>query len=122
VQPLSNGQLLEYVVEHPDMKRPVDFDGHLFRGDPPVEVFQEIKGDYSFFIEKLKKPELLLSQIQKWVENQAARQLNALADLAPGAKLEWVFTRNEDIAELFRDAVEDQGLPIDVRFVPINGE
>lgn len=122
VQPLSNGNLLEYVVEHPDMKRPVDFDGHLFRGDPPVEVFQEIKGDYSFFIEKLKKPELLMSQIQKWVENQATRQLNALADLAPGAKLEWVFTRNEDIAELFRDAVEDQGLPIDVRLVPINGE
>ena len=122
VQPLSNGHLLEYVVEHPDLKRPVDFDGHLFRGDPPVEVFQEIKGDYSFFVEKLKKPELLLSQIQKWVENQAARQLNALADLAPDAKLEWVFTRNEDIAELFRDAVEDQGLPIDVRFVPINRE
>ena len=93
---------------------PVDFDGFLRRGDPPVEVYQEVKGDYSF-IDKFKNPEPMWSkQLQKFVD-QAERQRTAIG---PDAELEWIFTRNPELVELVEDLFADQGIDVTVRYVP----
>ena len=109
------GNPLEYFVVHHDVI--VEFDGHLWRGRPPVEVFQEIKGNYSFltkpFFQKIGATEKMIG---KWIDNQLSKQVAALPS---GARLEWIFTANEELAMQFRRAVRRFGYPVDVKFIPL---
>lgn len=115
VDRLPNGHPVEYVVPRGPGLQPVDFDGFLRRGDPPVEVYQEVKGDYSF-IDKFKNPESMWSkQLQKFVD-QAERQRTAIGS---GPELEWIFTRNPELVELVQDLFADQGIDVTVRYVPL---
>lgn len=109
------GKLVEYVVIQDNIT--VEFDGHLWRGHPPVEVFQEVKGNYSY----LEKPFFrgigaTDAAIAKWVRGQMKSQLEALP---VGARLEWIFTTNEELAQLVRTAVRRARFPIDVKFNPL---
>ncbi|MFF2317387.1 hypothetical protein ACFVTE_14065 [Arthrobacter sp. NPDC058097] len=110
-----NGKLLEYVVVHDGMK--VDYDGHFWRGHPPIEIYQEIKGNYSYldkpFFQRIRATDRTLG---KWIDGQLDRQLEALP---PGARLEWIFTRNEDLARRFQQIVREEELPVDVKYIPL---
>ncbi|VXC14464.1 hypothetical protein ARTHRO9V_210172 [Arthrobacter sp. 9V] len=95
----------------------VEFDGHLWRGHPPVEVFQEIKGNYSH----LEKPFFrgigaTDAAIAKWTRGQMTSQLEALP---AGARLEWIFTTFEELAQIVRTAVRRARFPIDMKFIPL---
>lgn len=51
----------------------VAFDGHTWRGDPPLEHFTEVKGNYEWM-----KPEWLEREFNSWIEGEFARQARAL--------------------------------------------
>jgi hypothetical protein len=110
------GKLLEYPVVQDGIK--VEYDGHLWRGHPPVEIFQEVKGNYSYlekpFFEKIGATDKMIEQ---WIEKQLERQFEALP---PDARLEWIFTTNEDLAIRFQSAVRLADYPVDVKYVPFN--
>ncbi|MFJ4168049.1 hypothetical protein ACIPY3_00920 [Paenarthrobacter sp. NPDC089714] len=57
----------------------VEYDGHLWRGRPPQEIFQEIKGNYGFlmkpFFQRIGATDKM---IEKWIDNQLSRQFDAL--------------------------------------------
>jgi|GEM_PF-4479766 len=109
------GKLLEYVVTEDNIR--VEFDGHLWRGHPPVEVFQEVKGNYSYLEKRFfKKIGATDAAIAKWTRGQMTRQLEALP---AGARLEWIFTTNEELAQRVRTAVRRARFPIDVKFIPL---
>lgn len=117
VDRLPNGQAIEYVV--PYGKYPVEFDGHLFRGDPPVEVFQEVKGNYDFtykpFPPGMSIENKMKDLIKKWVE-QAQRQADVIDPT--GADHEWILTQNPELVEPLQDALNDRRISVDVRYVP----
>lgn len=79
-----NGRNPEYVAVNPETGRPVRYDGHTLRGDPPVEVFLEAKKGY----EGLHwNPDSTRSQgMRESIVAQIERQRAALPD---GAQLEW---------------------------------
>ncbi|MDO6146377.1 hypothetical protein, partial [Paenarthrobacter aurescens] len=110
------GKLVEYVVIQDNIK--VEFDGHLWRGHPPVEVFQEVKGNYTYlekrFFQKIGATDKTIS---KWVDNQLKRQFEALPS---DARLEWIFTRNEDLAIRFQRAARELDYPVEVKYLPRN--
>jgi len=107
---------LEYVVESVDAGT-VDFDGHLHRGDPPVEVFQEVKGNYDFLHLGFRPPEV---EFEKWL-TQLERQYDAIA--STGGRLEWILTQNPELVGPFRDVLREAGIDdVDVLYVPIEHE
>jgi hypothetical protein len=110
------GKLVEYVVIQDNIK--VEFDGHLWRGHPPVEVFQEVKGNYSYlekrFFQKIGATDKTIS---KWIDNQLKKQFEAIP---PDARLEWIFTRNEDLALRFQRAARELDYPVEVKYLPRN--
>lgn len=105
----------------------VIFDGHLWRGHPPIEVFQEVKGNHDFLYKGFLGDDAPERQIQSWIGNQFRRQIQALEARASGAQLEWVFTKNDELAEMLLEAVEDfladrgSSISVDVKFVPMKG-
>ncbi|HZA03282.1 MAG TPA: hypothetical protein VE617_01860 [Propionibacteriaceae bacterium] len=109
---LPNGHPVEYIVPRPGATA-VEFDGYYRHGHPPVEVYQEVKGDYSV-IERFQGEQGVQRQLDKWVRD-AARQRTAIDD---GATLEWIFTRNEDLAIRLQDLLDDAGIDVNVRYVP----
>jgi hypothetical protein len=129
------GLLLEYFVDFikaDGSVGKVEFDGHLWRGHPPTEVYQEIKGNYDLVLRGVfdnhyyrdKAPAMA---IQKWVDETIRRQVQALEANAPGSRLEWTFTHNPELAEMMEDAVDmflrrNMGTTIEivVKYVPMN--
>ncbi len=113
-----NGHPLEYVVTTSGGKQ-VDFDGHLYRGDPPAEVFQEVKGNYDY----LYKPfppgkttaEKITNELNHWVD-QAARQQDALK--GSGATREWVLTRNPELVPRLEEMFLERGIDANVVYLP----
>ncbi|MFE4194699.1 hypothetical protein ACFRJ9_02445 [Paenarthrobacter sp. NPDC056912] len=129
------GYLLEYIVDYVQpggMHTTVDFDGHLWRGHPPTEVFQEVKGNYDLLFRGVYDGRYLRNQavptaINDWVQDSVRRQIQALEARAPGAHLEWLFTHNEELAMLMEKAVTRYlernrvSVTVDVRFAPREG-
>ncbi|RUR01593.1 toxin glutamine deamidase domain-containing protein [Labedella endophytica] len=117
VDRLPNGHPVEYVVSSDSGV--IEFDGHQFRGDPPAEVFQEVKGNYDHIYKPFPPGSTVSDKtrtlIEKWVR-QAARQ-NTAVDSA-GGQLEWILTRNPELVSQLEDAFIEAGLDIDVRYVP----
>jgi hypothetical protein len=106
----GSGRVPEYFV---DLKgKDVEFDGFQKRGDPPVEVYQEVKGDYDFAHSKFTS---VKAQINSWVA-QATRQAEAIH--GRGAEHQWIFTRNPELAQQVAQRFEDAGLDVDVLYVP----
>lgn len=87
----DDGRWLEYSVPTESPSSPsgrVKFDGHYWdKGPPPVEVFQEAKGEYAFF----DKWGALDDTLDTMVGDQLTRQVDALEAAAPEARLEWNF-------------------------------
>jgi hypothetical protein len=106
----GTGHIPEYVVPHKG--HDVEFDSFRKAGDPPVEVFQEVKGDYDILHSTFKNVNV---QIDKWVE-QATRQAEAIR--GRGAEHQWIFTRNPELAQQVAQRFEDAGLDVDVLYVP----
>ncbi|PRB36058.1 hypothetical protein, partial [Arthrobacter sp. MYb51] len=129
------GYLLEYMVDHvkaDGSMGKVEFDGHLWRGHPPIEVFQEVKGNYDLLFRGVYDGRYLRDQavpiaIDDWVQSTARRQIQALESKAPGAHLEWIFTHNEELAKLMDKAVtrylerNPGSVTVDVKFAPKEG-
>lgn len=104
VLPSENGRVMEYQVDRPGGGT-VDFDNFTHRGHPPVEVFQEFKGDYSFALQPWMPANRPLEIVEGMV-SQASRQADALP---PGAVLEWFF-ETPQMADLAREAFLAAGL------------
>lgn len=101
VLPSDNGKVMEYRVDSP-AGNPVDFDNFTHRGHPPVEVYQEFKGDYSF----MDKPWIADSrraEIFDGMVKQAERQARAVPD---GTLLEWYFL-DPDLASRVLDLFDE---------------
>jgi hypothetical protein len=117
VDRLPNGHPVEYIV--PSDGGNVQFDGHQFRGDPPAEVFQEVKGNYDHIYKSfppgVSVADKTTALIDKWVA-QATRQDSAIQ--GTGGRLEWILTRNPELVSTLEDALIDAGLDVDVRYVP----
>jgi hypothetical protein len=107
VQPTADGYVVEYKVQGPD--REVEFDNFTHRGDPPVEVYQEYKGDYGFvFKGTFKSPE---AQALDWVD-QALAQKKAIESVAgPDAILE-TFISTPDMLPYFEEALKEARLTV----------
>ncbi|MFC8038889.1 hypothetical protein ACFUOZ_06000 [Paenarthrobacter sp. NPDC057355] len=129
------GYLLEYVVDYiksDGSVGKVEFDGHLWRGHPPVEVFQEVKGNYDLLFKGVYdglylRDQAVTTAINDWVQNTARRQIQVLEAKAPGAHLEWLFTQNKELALMMEKAVTRYlernrvSVTVDVTFAPREG-
>lgn len=111
VLPSDSGKVIEYRVTSLATGKPVDFDNFIHRGNPPVDIYQEYKGNYSWLQEWVKKSRV--EEIIAGMVQQATRQRAALGD---SEVLEWFF-KDEYAADLARDAFDDAGLDIDVYVV-----
>ena len=107
------GRMPEYFTPRPE-GRPVEFDGHLWRGQPPHEVFLEAKGGYEKIMFEPWYKGGLKGQMRDWLA-AAQRQREAMP---PGASLEWHFAEQR-VADLMRDAVAGAKLNVDVFFTPL---
>lgn len=112
----SNGHILELLVPRAGTK-PIEFDGHVFRGSPPAEVFLEAKDGYSFIADGTLPDFISEDQIERFVK-QARAQAAAVADLGEGRRLiEWHFS-NRDVAEVVRRAFRRAGIRVSVYHTP----
>lgn len=115
VLPTPDGKIVEYYVDRPGGGRPVEFDNFTHRGQPPVEIFQEFKGDYSFalkpYISEARRTEIIDGMV-----TQARGQLDAIPS---GARLEWYF-ETPGVADLARAAFARADLAdlVDIYVVP----
>ncbi|MFJ4169713.1 hypothetical protein ACIPY3_09395 [Paenarthrobacter sp. NPDC089714] len=126
------GNLLEYVMNSISArgdKKSIAFDGHLWRGRPPLEIFQEIKGNYDLIHKGIFNGQYLRNlapqaALKYWVET-ARKQLAMLEAKAPGSQLEWVFTHNPEFAEMLDKALrksmakEKSTVSFVVKYVPL---
>lgn len=88
VLPTETGQVVEYMVERPGgIGQPVEFDNFTWRGEPPVPVFQEFKGNYSIFFSDWMPPTRLSEVVDKMVEQARLQQ----SVLPANALHEWYF-------------------------------
>ncbi len=103
---------VHYTPSNPNGQQWVDFDGHVWRGQPPQEYFLDAKDDYSHFLanpqwEGARQEQLIA------LEAQALRQIAARNQTSPDAKIEWHFSGEGD-AMLVREYFADRGIGIDV--------
>ncbi|PFG21003.1 Tox-REase-5 domain-containing protein [Serinibacter salmoneus] len=105
-----DGALPEYrVVGH---RGAVNFDGHVWRGHPPVEVFMDAKRNHADLV---SPHSTWASTRRKELVDEAWRQLAALP---PGARLEW-HVSTPGGAQAIRALLEDRDVPgIDVIWTP----
>ncbi|MFK0009786.1 hypothetical protein ACIQTZ_22315, partial [Paenarthrobacter sp. NPDC090520] len=127
------GNALEYVTDYitaAGEKKSIAFDGHLWRGRPPIQIFQEIKGNYDLvyrgLFEGFHGKAAIQKAINKWADQTLIKQIEALEGRAPGSRLEWIFTHNRELSEMMEDAVDayleshpDCTVSIDVKFIPL---
>lgn len=105
VLPSDTGQIVEYMVERPGgVGAPVEFDNFTWRGEPPVPVFQEFKGNYSIFFSDWMPPTRLTEVVDKMVD-QALLQRSVLPT---NAIHEWYFDTPQ-MAEAARIAFDRAG-------------
>ncbi|MFK0005167.1 hypothetical protein [Paenarthrobacter sp. NPDC090522] len=123
---------MEYVTDYitaAGEKKSIAFDGHLWRGRPPIQIFQEIKGNYDLIHKGIFNGQYLRNlapqaALKYWVET-ARKQLAMLEAKAPGSQLEWVFTHNPEFAEMLDKALrksmakEKSTVSIVVKYVPL---
>lgn len=88
--------------------KPVDFDSFV------DGKLIESKGHYDQFFEASGEPKFWFDPDQEFME-QARRQVQA----AQGQPIEWRFAENGPAYEWFREQVALEGLPINVRHVPM---
>ena len=121
VLPTADGKVMEYGVESPTLGRKVQFDNFGIRGDPPVQVYQEYKGDYSWMTKPYMPGDTVEKTMAGWAK-EAQGQVAAVKDAgAPGAKLEW-FLSTPDLEGEFVTALQDAGVSledIDIYTVPL---
>ncbi|TQM65976.1 hypothetical protein [Klugiella xanthotipulae] len=107
IAPSDNAKVIEYFVESPETGKPVAFDNFTHRGDPPpVEVYQEFKGNYSFITEPWF-PDTRRTAILKEMAVQAKRQWDTMK--GTGGLLEWYF-KDPEVAELAQIAFDKAGI------------
>jgi hypothetical protein len=120
----ANGRILEYRLdytpENPNGLKYVLFDGHTWRGQPPVEIYLEAKDGYGWAI--LDGSQTLRDEFLARFIAQAARQLRAMEDNGVSdARLEWHFS-DPEVADIVRRAFaaadELDGANIDVFYTP----
>lgn len=113
VESLPNGTRPEYTALD-STGDAVDFDGHVYRGEPPQEVFLEAKLGYQDLVNDPGGS--WASRVRAKLLKQALRQRDALP---PGAVLEWHVSDARSasaIAKLFEEA----NVPnVDVVYTPV---
>jgi hypothetical protein len=83
----------------------VNFDGHTWRGQPPVEVYLEAKDGYQWILPPGSSK--ISDSIFGRFTDQALRQWEAMKQNgAVDARLEWHFS-DPDVAQAVRDAFSD---------------
>lgn len=113
IERAPDGHIPEYMQVNPDTSKPVAFDGHTFRGDPPQEVFLDSKRGYQVLA--FAPGSRISEKIGLALADEAQRQLDALPD---GARLEWhVSDPNAAVAVRHRLAQEDI-YEVDVIYTP----
>ena len=79
----NDGKIPEYVVPMPG-KKPVEFDGHTVRGEPPVEIFLEAKHRHQPLLYYAEYMNSQKTQVR--ILKQVRRQMSVLPE---NAQLEW---------------------------------
>ncbi|GAA4669440.1 WXG100-like domain-containing protein [Frondihabitans cladoniiphilus] len=116
VELTPDGETMEYVISGGPGRRDVEIDGFHWRGDPPLSVYQEVKGNYDILYMPFKPADAVELEIGQWVE-QAQRQARVIPE---GSIKEWILTRNPELIEPLQDAFEEAGLgDIRVLYVPL---
>jgi hypothetical protein len=113
-----DGSTTEYRVPYknpnPRGRNYVDFDGHVWRGQPPQQFLQDAKKGYKYITYpnsyKGKKA------LQKLVA-QANKQLAAIHQSGSDAQLEWAFS-DKDAADFMQAYFDRNKIPINVCYVP----
>ncbi|WP_422936502.1 Tox-REase-5 domain-containing protein [Sinomonas sp. P47F7] len=111
----AQGDLPEYLVPK-GSGRPVQFDGHVWRGRPPAEIFLEAKDGYGIMVDPVKPKFFFTNHVREFIE-QAQGQVNAVQRLRPDARIEWHFS-NREVADAVREAFFEADISIDVYFTP----
>ncbi|MFJ4026600.1 MULTISPECIES: hypothetical protein [unclassified Paenarthrobacter] len=79
------GNASEYVTDYitaTGEKKSIAFDGHLWRGRPPIQIFQEIKGNYDLvyrgLFEGFHGKAAVQRAIVKWAEETLIKTINPM--------------------------------------------
>lgn len=115
----EDGSTMVYVVPRPH-KSGVSFPGHLYRGDPPREVFQEVRGnhDWLYYARPAQHLEVETDNLlNQWVD-QAGRQREAIE--STGARHEWIVTHNPELIPELKKRFARARFPIEVLYVPMD--
>ena len=114
-----DGSTMEYNVAYtkPDGKAAtVDFDGHVWRGKPPQEVYIDAKDGYNFPIVNRPWEQAADIQLRKWKE-EATRQLDVLDQTGVNARVEWHFS-DKAVAEVVEEYFKENHVNIIVIYTP----
>jgi hypothetical protein len=86
----------------------VDFDGHVWRGQPPQEVFLEAKDGYGYVADSKSFPG---ARALEDFDDEASRQLDAIQQSSPNAKLEWHYS-SQEAADFMNEHFESVGIDV----------
>ncbi|WP_136611572.1 Tox-REase-5 domain-containing protein [Sinomonas albida] len=111
----AQGYVPEYLVPR-EFGKPVQFDGHVWRGRPPREIFLEAKDGYGIMVDPAKPRFFFTKHGQEFIE-QARSQAEAVRRLCPEARIEWHFS-NRDVADAVRDVFLDSDISVEVYYTP----
>ncbi len=115
-----DGSTTEYRLAYSparDTQQPyVDFDGHVWRGDPPTEFLLDAKDGYSTPLIDRPWPEAQEGQLERF-SMEAIRQLDAVEQSGSTARIEWHFS-NEECATIVREYFDNEDIEISVIYTP----
>ena len=117
----DDGSIMEYYLpwtKSDGELSQLSFDGHVWRGQPPEEIYLEAKDGYNFPIVNRPWPDAATRQLVEW-EDEAKRQLEAMeqAGVVNEARLEWHFS-DEKVADFMRRHFKENGYNITVIYTP----
>lgn len=112
----AEGNILEYLVPRA-VGKPVEFDGHVYRGHPPLEVFLEAKDGYGY-LANAKIPDVAKGDQIRHFLDQARNQTAVLREHGISATVEWHFSDFE-AAEFTRQLFAENRIAIKVYHTPM---
>ena len=115
-----DGSMMEYYLP---LKKPgdewseVSFDGHVWRGQPPEEVYLDAKDGYYWPIIDNQIEPAFNNQLKNFTD-EAKRQLDAMKQAkVVDARLEWHFS-DEEVANFMREYFDKNEYDITVVYTP----
>ena len=112
-----DGTTTEYRLAYDqNAKGYVDFDGHVWRGQPPEEVFLDAKDGYTKLLIDQPWAEARSSQLDKFLK-EAQAQLGAIRGSGSEGRMEWHFS-SEESARIVQEFFAESNVNIHVHFTP----